>query len=128
MARVFTYYGYTIDELKKMSLEEFMKIVPARQRRSLKRGLKPEHKKIIEDIRNGRAKEPIRTHERNLIILPEFVDHTFAIYNGKEWNVVKITPEMVGRYLGEFSLTRKRVIHSGPGIGATKSSKFLSVK
>ncbi len=114
-----------------MSLNELANIMPARQRRSLKRGLKEEHKKVLEKLRKFKEKginKPIRTHCRDMIILPEMVGWVFQVYNGKEFVPVKITPEMIGHYLGEFSLTRKKVQHSAPGIGATRSSAFLSVK
>jgi small subunit ribosomal protein S19 len=51
-----------------------------------------------------------------------------AIYNGKEFKEVEIKPEMIGHYLGEFAMTRRSVTHSGPGVGATRSSKFLPLK
>ena len=114
-----------------MSLSELASIMPARQRRSLKRGLKEEHKKVLEKLRKFKEKginKPIKTHCRDMIILPEMVGWIFQVYNGKEFIAVKITPEMIGHYLGEFSLTRKRVQHSAPGIGATRSSAFMSVK
>ena len=50
------------------------------------------------------------------------------VHNGKEFVIVNITPEMIGHYIGEFALTRKKVAHHAPGIGATRSSASLSVK
>ena len=52
----------------------------------------------------------------------------FEIYNGKEFNRVEIKPEMIGQYLGEYSMTRKIVKHSAPGVGATRSSLFIPIK
>jgi small subunit ribosomal protein S19 len=63
-----------------------------------------------------------------LVIIPELVGRTVKIYNGKEWVMVLIEPEMLGHRLGEFALTRRMVRHSAPGIGATKSSASLSVR
>jgi len=131
MPKEFLYKGKTLQELMQMSLNELASIMPARQRRSLKRGLKEEHKKVLEKLRKFKEKginKPIKTHCRDMIILPEMVGWIFQVYNGKEFTAVKITPEMIGHYLGEFSLTRKRVQHSAPGIGATRSSAFMSVK
>ena len=124
----FTYKGHTLEELQKMSLEEFIKMLPARQRRSLKRGFSEPQKIFIKKVRKAQGDKLIRTHVRNMIILPEFVGKKFAIHDGKDWNVVGIKPEMIGHYLGEFSITREKVTHSGPGIGATRGTKFVSVK
>ena len=74
------------------------------------------------------SKKPVKTHFRDVIILPEMVGRTIHIHNGKEFNAVRVIPEMLGHYLGEFALTRKSVKHSSPGIGATKSSSAVSVK
>ena len=124
----FTFKGRTMDELSKMSIDEFVELLNSRKRRSFGRGMKDTHKKLLKTVRNRKSDKPIRTHVRDMIILPEMVGKKFAIHNGKEWNVVEILPQMLGHYLGEFSLTRKRVSHSGPGIGATRGTKFVSVK
>ena len=63
-----------------------------------------------------------------MIIFPEMVGLTIGVYNGKEYLNIEIKPEMIGHYLGEFSLTRKHVQHGSPGIGATKSSKYVPLK
>ena len=122
----FTYKGKSLEELKKLSLKEFTELIPARQRRSLRRGLTDKHKKVLKNIKVG--KKNIKTHCRNMIVLPEMVDATIKIHNGKEFTTITIMPEMIGRYLGEFTLNRKRITHSAPGIGATRSSAALSVK
>ncbi len=127
----FTYKGKTFDELKLMSLQDFMKIAPSRVRRSLKRGLNPQHKKLLLKVKmskDGKLKKPVKTHCRNMIVIPELVGVILHIYNGKEFVPVEITYEMLGKYLGEFAITRKKVEHSAPGIGATKSSAAMSVK
>ena len=95
------------------------------------RGFTPKQKKLIERIRKARASgetKPIRTHSRDIVIIPEMVDLKFAIYNGKEFVLVDIKPEMVGHRLGEFSQTRKKVTHGTPGIGATRSSLYVPLK
>jgi small subunit ribosomal protein S19 len=124
----FTYRGLTFEELSKMSIEELLPLLPARARRTLKRGLTPRQYRLLEKIRKTEKGKPIRTHLRDMIILPEFVGHTIAVHNGKEFQPVVIKPEMIGHYLGEFALTRKEVKHSGPGVGATRSSKYLPLK
>lgn len=123
----FRYRGHTLDELKSMSLDELKKVLPARARRSLERGLNEEEKRFLESIEN-KEKEIYRTHRREMVILPEFVDKRIAIHDGNEFIIVKIEPDMIGHYLGEFALTRKEVEHSGPGVGATRSSKYIPLK
>ena len=127
MAKIFTYKGHTVEELKTLSLEEFSKLVSSGKRRSLKRGFSPLQKKLIQKARKSEGKL-IRTHAREMIILPEFIGKKFAVHNGKEYIPIEIKPEMIGLYLGEFAPTRKRVQHSSPGMGATRGSKFVALK
>ncbi|MCD6381959.1 MAG: 30S ribosomal protein S19 [Candidatus Aenigmarchaeota archaeon] len=124
----FMYRGKTLEELQNMNINEFMELVPARERRSLKRGLTERQKKLLEKIRKYKDKKPIKTHDRDMIILPEMVGAKISIHSGKEFVIVEIKPEMIGHRLGEFALTRKRVQHSSPGFGATRSSKFVPIK
>ena len=70
----------------------------------------------------------MRTHRREIPILPEFVGKIVNVHNGKEFMTLEIKPEMIGHALGEFALTRKSVRHSGLGVGATRSSKFMPLK
>ena len=114
-----------------MPLERFAQLLPARQRRSILRGFTPEQKKLLEKIRKYKEKgidKPIRTHCRDMIILPEMVGVKMAVHNGKDFVVFEIVPEMIGHRLGEFSQTRKRVVHGTPGVGATRSSMFIPLK
>ncbi len=130
----FQYRSYTLDELKKMNMDQFIQLLPARARRSLRRGLPPRQKKLLERLRRAyrakkRGKDLItRTHVRDMIIFPEMVGLKIGVYNGKEFEIVDILPDMIGHYLGEFSLTRRRVQHGSPGIGATRSSKYVPLK
>jgi len=128
----FTYRGHTLEELQELSLEEVTELLPARQRRSIERGLTIEQQKLLEKAREKGDEEtanaPIRTHLRNMPILPEFVGLTFAVYNGQSFERVQVDPEMIGHYLGEFQLTRTSVEHGQAGIGATRSSKFVPLK
>ena len=122
----FTYRGKTIRDLKKLSLEEFAQLLPARQRRTINRGLGDEHKKILNKINDGDT--TIKTHLRDMIILPEMVGLNLEIHNGKSFEKVEVIPEMLGHYFGEYSFTRRRVSHGSAGVGATKSSKFVPLK
>lgn len=124
--KTFNYRGLAWEEIQKLSIEEFAKLTNARERRSLKRGLTEAHKKLINDIKS--KDKNIKTHARDMIIIPEMVGTTVKVYNGKEWINVNIEKDMLGHRLGEFSLTRRKVEHSAPGIGATKSSASLSVR
>lgn len=135
MPKEFKFRGYTLERLQNLSMDEFISLLPSRQRRSLQRGLTIEQRKLLEKIRktkeladNGEHVKPIRTHVRDAIILPEMVGVTIHIYNGKEFIPVEIRPEMVGHYLGEFAITNKPVKHGTPGIGASRSSMYVPLK
>lgn len=130
----FMYRGYTLEELQQMPLDNVIQLFPSRQRRSLKRGFLPRQKKVLEKVRKLKKDEKggrpriIKTHCRDMIVLPEMVGVTLGIYNGKEFTEVTIQPEMIGCYFGEFAPTRKRVEHGDPGMGATRSSMFVPLK
>ncbi|RNJ25885.1 30S ribosomal protein S19 [Halosegnis longus] len=128
----FTYRGHTLDELQSMELDEVAELFPARLRRSITRGLTEQQQKLLENARESGEEEtannPIRTHLRNMPVLPSFVGLTFAVYDGHEFERVRVEPEMLGHYLGEFVLTRNSVEHGQAGIGATRSSKFVPLK
>ena len=128
----FTYRGHTLDELQEMSLDEVAELLPARQRRTIARGMTAQHEKLLEEVRDAdpeeTANDPIRTHLRDMPIVPAFVGKTFSVYNGQEFERVEVQPEMIGHYLGEFQLTRTSVEHGQAGIGATRSSKFVPLK
>ncbi len=123
----FNFRGCTLEELQAMPLEELLELVTARARRSITRGLTEEHRKLLKQI----VDEPTavhKTHRREMLVFPQMVGTTVAIHNGKEYKEVLIQPEMVGHYLGEFALTRRFERHAGPGVGATRSSKFIPLK
>jgi small subunit ribosomal protein S19 len=122
----FTYRGYTLEELQKMPMVDIIELLPARARRTYIRGLNEEQQTFVDKIKKADA--PVRTHRREIPILPDFVGKTVMVYNGKEFQTVEIKPEMIGHALGEFALTRKIVSHSGLGVGATRSSKFMPLK
>ena len=128
------YRGYPLSELVKLNMDELIELLPTRRRRTLKRGLPPRQKKLLMKLRAARkqgkkGKEVIvRTHCRDMVVLPEMVDLTIAVHNGNKFNRVKIIPQMIGHVLGEFSSPMARVKHGNPGIGATKSSAYVPLK
>ncbi len=128
----FSYRGHTLDELQEMELDEVAELLPARQRRTIERGLSVEQEKLLENAQNAgeeeTANDPIRTHLRDMPIVPAFVGLTFSVHNGQAFERVEVEPEMIGHYLGEFQLTRTSVEHGQAGIGATRSSKFVPLK
>jgi small subunit ribosomal protein S19 len=127
MVRKIKFRGLGEEELKDMPLEEFIKLIPSRQRRSLLREMNPEHRKLLKRIREYKDK-PIKTHERDFVIIPEMIGKSFLIHNGKEFIRLDVTIEMLGHYLGEFSLTRRHGSHGSPGIGATRSSMYVPLR
>ena len=122
----FTYRGHSVADLQQMGMSELLPLMPARARRKFERGLSRDHEKLLSDMREG--KERIRTHLRDMVVLPEMIGRTIEIHNGKEFIRVDIQPEAVFHYLGEFALTRRRVSHGSAGIGATRSSKYVPLK
>jgi len=124
----FAYRGLPLEELQKLSIEELLPLLPSRVRRTLKRGLTAKQDKLLSDVQKSKEGDVIKTHCRDMLILPLFVDHRIDVYNGKEFQRVDIQPNMIGHYLGEFALTRQKVKHTGPGVGATKSSKYMPLK
>ena len=121
----FLYRGRKLADLAKLSIEELAGLFPARQRRSIKRGIAKENKKLLANLKN---KDSVRTHIRNMIILPDMVGKNIEIYNGKSFEKVEVMPEMVGHFFGEFAMTRSRVQHGAAGVGATRSSKYVPLK
>ncbi|HWQ67194.1 MAG TPA: 30S ribosomal protein S19 [Methanospirillum sp.] len=122
----FTYHGYNAEALKQMSIEELLPVMPSRARRKILRGWTISEEKFLADLRKHDSR--IKTHVRDMIILPEMIGREIEIYNGKDFVKVEIQPEAVFHYLGEFALTRRKVAHGSAGIGATRSSKFVPLK
>ncbi len=124
-----------MEQLQQMPMDNFVALLPSKARRKLLRGLSPENRKLLEAIRNlkraGKASGGaplLKTHCRDMVILPEMVGVTIAVHNGKEFVPVEIKPEMVGHLLGEFAVTIKKVVHGNPGIGASRSSMYVPLK
>ena len=119
------YRGLQLEFLKGLDVREAAKYLPSRSRRTVLR-----HFEVIEKfVKNCEEKEAankkLRTHLRDLIVMPKLVGKRIAVHNGKTFQDVDVSVDMIGHRLGEFALTRKRVAHSAAGIGATKSSKAL---
>ena len=134
MPKEFSYRGHSLNSLTGMSMDEFINLLPSRQRRSLQRGLTPEQRILLEKLREAKEAQKqgkevsIKTHVRDLIILPEMVGVKIQVHNGKEFVAMEIKPEMIGHYLGEFAITNKPVRHGTPGIGASRSSMYVPLK
>ena len=131
MAKEFKYRGYNLEQLKNMPLEEFISLLPTRQRRTLNRGISNEKRRLLEDLRRSSGSDrqlKIRTQARDMIILPYMVDLTVEVYNGKEYLPLEMKTGMLGHYLGEYTHTHKRVRHGTPGIGSSKSSLYVPLK
>merc|ERR1712000_297243 len=114
--RKFSYRGIDLDQLLDLSSEQLTELVTCRARRKFKRGMRRKPLALV------------KTHLRNMIVVPEMIGSIIGIYNGKTFNQVEIRAEMVGQYLGEFSIPYKPVKHGRPGIGATNSSRFIPLK
>nr|AAW47575.1 ribosomal protein S15 [Pectinaria gouldii] len=131
----FTYRGVDLDQLLDLNIEELQQLFRCRIRRRLMRGYKKKDSSFLKKLRKAKKEcapmekpECVKTHLRNMVITPEMIGNIVGIYNGKTFNQVEIKPEMIGHYLGEFSITYKPVKHGRPGIGATHSSRFIPLK
>ncbi len=122
----FKFRGKTMEELKELDVREFAKLLRSRPRRTILR----QFQKIEDFVNRSKVKmsknKPIRTHYRNLIIVPQMVGMKVQIYNGRDFIPVEVVGEMLGHVFGEFSPTRGRVKHGAAGVGATKGSKAQS--
>ncbi|KAJ0111162.1 hypothetical protein Patl1_03228 [Pistacia atlantica] len=139
----FSFRGVDLDALLDMSTDELVKMFNARARRRLpsifaylifllvvseRLDLIKKLRKAKREAALGEKPEPVRTHLRNMIIVPEMIGSIVGVYNGKTFNQVEIKPEMIGHYLAEFSISYKPVKHGRPGIGATHFSRFIPLK
>lgn len=131
MPDIFLYRGHTLEQLQEMPMDDFIALLPAKARRSLKKGLTPDQVKLIEKVRKSKAgewKKPIKTHSRDMVILPEMVGLTIHVYDGAKFVPVEIKPSMLGFRLGEFAMSYRKVRHGTPGIGASRSSMYVPLK
>ena len=134
MPKLDKYRGKEKDALSQLSSEDFLPMLTSRARRALKRAMSNKSmavRKFMKKVSATKAKNPakvIKTHVREAVIVPEWLGLTFAVHNGKEWKNVLISVDKLGYRLGDFSHTTGRVLHSGPGVGATRGSKFIPLK
>ena len=131
MPKEFRYRGKSLEELNSMSTEALLELLPSRARRSLNRGVSEDKRKLLEDARakkEGKLEGEIKTHARDMIVLPTMVGLTIGVHNGREFVNLEVKPEMIGRYLGEYVITNKKVVHGTPGIGASRSSLYVPLK
>ncbi len=125
----FAYRGKSLAELQEMPLDDLLELLPSRIRRSYTRGVTAGEKKFLDRIDSVEpGSKVLRTHYRHLAVLPRFVGHRVAVYNGQEFQEVTIAPEMIGHRLGEFASSTKYCAHSGVGVGATRGSKHVPLK
>merc|ERR1711924_327831 len=103
-----------------------MELFRARQRRKFSRGIKRAPITLLNKLRKakretayGEKPEPVKTHLRNMTIVPEMIGSVVGVYNGKNYINVEIKPDMVGHYLAEFSITYHPVQHGRAGLGAS---------
>lgn len=124
--------GVEEEKIAALRDEDVVRLLNARERRTLKRlKMNPQLKKFMEKVKKIKQTNPkkmIKTKIRDAVILPEWLGLTFGVYNGKEYKRVDITLHKIGKRLGDFSHTTARVLHSGPGVGATRGSKFVPLK
>ena len=134
--KVFRWRGYSLEELQEMPLYPpdddidapcIATLMPSRVKRSLARGLSPECEKLLDRVRASNGKV-VKTHCRGMYVLPEMIGSTIGVHDGQNYVKVEIVPNMIGHALGEFANTRKSVTHTGPGVGATRSSQHVALK
>jgi len=122
------YRGKSLDFLKSLDVRECAKYLSSRSRRSVLRNFQTIENFIKRCEKKIANKKKIRTHLRDIVVVPRMVGMVVGIHNGKTFNDVTLTHNMIGHMLGEFSLTRQKVSHGAPGIGATKSSSGAQKK
>ena len=130
-----TYRGIELKKLLDLNMDSMVKLLRSRQRRRFAHGIHQKYDRLLKKLRKakketpyGEKPKPVKTHLRNCIVLPEMVGSVVDVYGGKYWNSVEVKADMIGHYLGEFSLTYKPIKHGKVGVGATRSSKFTSLK
>ncbi|MBI5226321.1 ribosomal protein S19 family protein [Candidatus Micrarchaeota archaeon] len=128
MAKITRYKGKTVDELKAMPLEQFIQILPSKVRRTMMRNGVQTKRFLKSFHRRMKKNKPIKTHFREMVIIPEMLGFRFQVYNGKQYIDFTADIAMIGNRLGEFSNPVQMVRHSGPGIGATRGSKSVELK
>ncbi len=132
MPRIDKYRGKMADELSKMSVSDSLPMLTSRARRTLSRVARNKSLQVKKLMKKVSAMKDtakiIRTQVREAVIVPEWLGRTFAVHNGKDWKNVHVSVDKLGYRLGDFAHTTGRVLHSGPGVGATRGSKFIPLK
>ena len=109
----FKFKGKSLEELQALTLAEIAELLPSRQRRTIQRGFSDEQTKLLAKLEH---KDNVKTHSRDMLILPNMVGKTIQIHTGKGFQSVIIQSEMIGHYFGEYALTRKRATHTSVGV------------
>eukprot|EP00448_Togula_jolla_P001036 CAMPEP_0170610080 /NCGR_PEP_ID=MMETSP0224-20130122/22463_1 /TAXON_ID=285029 /ORGANISM="Togula jolla, Strain CCCM 725" /LENGTH=144 /DNA_ID=CAMNT_0010935421 /DNA_START=69 /DNA_END=503 /DNA_ORIENTATION=- len=132
--RKFSYRGVDLDKLVDMSNQDLMELFRARQRRKFSRGIKRAPITLLKKLRKakretayGEKPEAVKTHLRNMVIVPEMIGSVVGVYSGKQFINVEVKPDMIGHYLAEFSITYKPIRHGRGGSGGA-GAKFIPLK
>jgi small subunit ribosomal protein S15e len=131
-AKKFQFRGVELEKLLDLSNEELMELFCARQRRKFSRGISRAPTSLLKKLRDVKKNTPygekptaIKTHLRNMVIVPEMIGSMVGVYNGKQLINAEIKPEMIGTYLAEYAITYKPIRHGKSG-GA--GNKFMPLK
>ena len=129
------YRGIELDKLLELDQEGMVALLDAKARRRYRRGIHPKYTRLVKKLKAsvkaapyGEKPKGVKTHLRNCIVTPEMVGSICEVYGGKYWTPVEVKADMIGKYLGEFSLTYKPIRHGKVGHGATRGSKFTALR
>lgn len=121
----FLFKGKTVEELKALDVREFAKYLKSTPRRYLLRNFQAVETFLNRSREKNSKKKPIKTHDRELIVVPEMVGWRIHVHKGNGFEQVDVIEEMLGHRLGEFAPTRKKASHTKSGAGATKGKKVI---
>ena len=124
----FTFRGKTLEELNSLDVREFAKYLKSRQRRATLRQFSEIEKFIARSKKKIANNKQIKTHNRDMVIVPGMIGMKIGIHDGRNFTPIEITGNMLGHRFGEFALTRQKVKHGAAGVGATKGSKAQAKK
>jgi len=130
-AKKFQYRGVELEKLLDLSNESLMELFVARHRRKFSRGISRAPTTLLKKLRAAKKGVPygekpaaVKTHLRNMVIVPEIIGSVVGVYNGKQFLNAEIKPEMIGSYLAEYAITYKPIRHGKPGLGGS-ASRFI---
>ena len=115
--KVFSFRGKSLEELQKLSVKELAELLPSRTRRKINRGFTEQEQIFLKRVEAGEKK--IKTHCRDMIVLPNMVGLKIGIYTGREFLEVLIVADMIGMRLGELAMSRKIAVHTTMGAKRT---------